>query len=61
MQITITFDPALVVAYSLKHDARLIPRLHIAVENVIKKLDSDDSVFGRLLFNRPDAIRITAE
>jgi hypothetical protein len=61
VKITITLDPALVVAYQLQTDNRFLPRLHIATENVIKKLDGACSVQGRLLFNRPDAIRITVE
>jgi hypothetical protein len=61
MKITITLDPALVVAYSLQTDARLIPRIQLATENVIKKLDGTCSVQGRLLFNRPDAVKVEVE
>jgi hypothetical protein len=61
MKITITLDPALVLAYSLQTDNRLLPRIQLATENVIKKLDGDCSIQGRLLFNRPDAIKVESE
>ena len=58
MKIIITLDPSLVLAYQLKTSTRLRPALELAVENTIKKLDYNESVYGKLLFNRPGAIKV---
>ena len=58
MKIVITLDPSIVLAYQLKTSTRLKPALEVAVENVIKKIDHNESVYGKLLFNRPNAIDV---
>jgi hypothetical protein len=58
MKIIITLDPSIVLGYQLKTSTRLKPAMEIAVENVIKKIDTDESVYGKLLFNRPNAINV---
>jgi hypothetical protein len=58
MKITITLDPSIVLAYQLRESTRLKPALEIAVEQVIKKIDSAESVYGKLLFNRPTAVQV---
>lgn len=59
MKIIITLDPAVVACYSLlTRTETLKARLNIAAENVLKKMDEDCSVHGRLLFNRPGAISV---
>lgn len=61
MKIIITLDPSIVLAYQLKTSTRLKPSLSVAVENVIKRLDLAESVYGKLLFNRPNAIEVDVE
>ena len=58
MKILITLDPSVVECYALRESKRFPQSVHVAIENTIKKQDGDMSVFGRLLFNRPEAVKV---
>lgn len=62
MKIVITIDPSVVECYALRHiPDRFKAGIEVAMEHLIKKQNSDGSVFGKLLFNRPDALKVEVE
>lgn len=62
MKITITLDPAVVLHYRLtEHQERLKAGVSLAAEQLVKRQESDASLYGKLLFNRPGAISVNIE